>query len=231
MSFSSYFWPVDVENSGEQLDHKDGNAENDHNKENNSDLDFLGIWLPSGVVNSDIENEIITNTYSELFEEYDYDIEQEIQENDELYNNVEQIYYRDSVFLDSIKEHKKYYIGYTVIKPNITNTVDSYEFLLNSCISPSVFFDYSIWSVKTYLYEFSIIYNNNYLLNNRIEIMQLYVNDDNDTYNVVLKTVWLRIFQRKWKKWNVERKAVLKHRMKLSSLRYFEQNGRWPVCF
>jgi len=170
------------------------------------------------------------NTYINLFDDFEYDINAEINDEDELYNNVEQIYQRDCMFLDSIKEHRKYYIGtHIYVKRDVPNTVDPYEMLLNCCISPAVFFENSFWAIKTYLYEFSIISKNIFSFNNQIEIMQLYINPHNDTYNVVLKTVWLRIFQRKWRKWNNERKTIVSHRMKLASLRHFEINGRWPV--
>jgi len=149
---------------------------------------------------------------------------------DELYYQIRSIFNYEYEFLNSDKENKKYYIGsHIVIKSADSSLNDPYDMLLNCCVSPSIFFEYSLWTVKTYLYEFSIIYKNTHLLNNNIEIMQLFINEEDGTYNVILKTVWLKIFQRKWRKWNEEKKKIIRQRSKLSSLFYFEINGRWPV--
>lgn len=222
MSAGSYFWSYEIGSEAERAPE----AEDVDIQPHTNNLTYYNSWFPGNL--DDFDDRVITNTLINLLEDFDYNVEQEIEEDDELYRIVNEIYQRDCVFLDSIKEDKKYYIGcYTVVK-STTNTRDPYEMLLNCCVSPSVFFNNSLWAVKTYLYEFSIIYKNIYSFNNNIEIMQLYINSETDSYNVVLKTVWLRIFQRKWKKWNAEKKATIKHRMKLSSLKYFEINGRWP---
>lgn len=44
----------------------------------------------------------------------------------------------------------------------------------------------------------------------------------------ILKTFWLRIIQKKWKKIFKERKHVINKRCCLSSLYYRQVNGRWP---
>jgi len=208
----NYYWSYEIGSQSERAI-----------TEENNNITVSEAWF-----SYNMNEDILESTYINLFEDLNYDIEQEIYEDDELYNCVEEMYQVDRIFLDSIKEHKKYYIGnYTIIESN--TACDPFEMLLNCCISPKVFFENSFLAIKTYLYEFSVIYKNSYLFNNSIEIMQLYINHENDSYNVVLKTVWLRIFQRKWRKWNVNRKNILHHRMKLSSLRHFEINGKWPV--
>lgn len=48
----------------------------------------------------------------------------------------------------------------------------------------------------------------------------------------ILKTFWLRIIQKKWKKVFQERKNVIKQRCNLSNLSIKEIRGRWPSsCF
>lgn len=166
-------------------------------------------------------------TYRELFN--NFDMVTGIYEDDELYYNVEGIYQDDYMFLDSPKEDKKYYIGTCLVTtyPK-SNSIDPSETVLNCCISPFSFFKNTLWTVKVYLYEFSILCKHIELLNNDVEILQLHIKPEDGTYTVVIKTVWLRIFQRKWRKWIAEKKAVIKHRMKISSLRHFEIHGRWP---
>lgn len=44
----------------------------------------------------------------------------------------------------------------------------------------------------------------------------------------ILKTFWIKIIQRKWKKVLVERKKIIKLRCKLKSIKYREINGKWP---
>jgi len=44
----------------------------------------------------------------------------------------------------------------------------------------------------------------------------------------IIKTLWIKIIQRTWKKIFSKRKEVIKERSTHKSLRYFEYNGRWP---
>jgi len=44
----------------------------------------------------------------------------------------------------------------------------------------------------------------------------------------VLKTFWLRLVQRTWKRICKERKDIIQRRMLISSLKYREIRGRWP---
>jgi hypothetical protein len=45
----------------------------------------------------------------------------------------------------------------------------------------------------------------------------------------ILKTFWIRIIQRKWKKICAERNRVLKERCSLKSIKFREINGKWPI--
>lgn len=44
----------------------------------------------------------------------------------------------------------------------------------------------------------------------------------------VIKTFWLKVFQRKWKKIVAERKRIVELRKRMSSLKYRQLHGRWP---
>jgi hypothetical protein len=46
---------------------------------------------------------------------------------------------------------------------------------------------------------------------------------------VILKTFWIRIFQKKWKKVFQERKRILKQRCHPSSIYYWQIHGIWPL--
>ena len=44
----------------------------------------------------------------------------------------------------------------------------------------------------------------------------------------IIKTIWIKIIQRKWKKVYAERNKIIKIRMQYSSLKTREITGRWP---
>jgi hypothetical protein len=157
---------------------------------------------------NDSPREIETQDDSMIFEEIFND-----------YNDIERIYEKEYFFLDCEKINNKYYIG-------IYSRVDD-ELLLGSCISSSSFFEFPINAVKKYLSTYSIIYNDRFFLK-KIDILKLAINETDGTYNVIIKTVWLRIFQRKWKKLFAEKKSMMEHKKKLSSRMYFEVYGKWP---
>ena len=45
----------------------------------------------------------------------------------------------------------------------------------------------------------------------------------------IIKTFWIKIIQRTWKKIMKRRREVINIRKSLSSIRYRELNGRWPL--
>ena len=45
---------------------------------------------------------------------------------------------------------------------------------------------------------------------------------------VIIKTMWIKIIQRKWKKIYAERQAIIRRRMQIASLYARELTGRWP---
>ena len=45
---------------------------------------------------------------------------------------------------------------------------------------------------------------------------------------VIIKTIWLKIIQRKWKKVFAKRQQIINHRVSPSSLSFRQLTGRWP---
>jgi len=76
------------------------------------------------------------------------------------------------------------------------------------------------FSVKNIYYK--RLYRRNY---NSIEIMQLVIIDN--LYTVVLKTYWLRLIQRVWKKVFIRRQNVIKLRKTINCQKYFEYKGKY----
>ena len=131
-----------------------------------------------------------------------------------MYENRD-LYDEDGEFMDADKTDGSYYIGLAGYVPNQP------EPILLSSISPTAFLMNGHSDVLGYLAE----YSTTRVGNPQLDIMKLCV-DDRQTYNVCIKTHWLRLVQRKWK--NIYARRI-NHRKKPSSLRYRSIHGKWPV--
>lgn len=169
------------------------------------------------------------STYDEIIARFESLSSIDFLEESDIINQVNQLFEKDYLFLDKEKEDKKYYIGgYTIVKTNSTqNSNDPYEILLNATISPTAFFQFSLNVVEKYLQDFSIIYRSHYKFKQNVEILQLHINPENGTYNIVVKTHWLKVIQKWWKKIWAKQKLIQLHKMKISSMRHFEIYGVW----
>lgn len=106
--------------------------------------------------------------------------------------------------------HKKYFIGICKYVAN-----DNILLFINK-IHPSNFFKYKLNIIHKYFFWYSGIYINM----NRpppIEIIKVYVLPD-DTYVCILKTYYIRIIQRRWKKVFKERQHYISERKTLQKL-------------
>lgn len=222
-SFDSYI-EIMARGSGEEEEYKSDIDDNIYympTRHLSFELERRDITDPIDIYNNETTSETSTDIGTELYTDQLSAIEMEM-------NDLLQ---REYLFLESEKEDKHYYIGLHVILKNdySSESVDPYEMLLNCCISPTSFFDFSLKTVERYLYNYSVFYFNYYNSKRNVEILQLHFDKDTGAYNVVIKTFWLRVFQRWWKRECSRRKTIMKHRMKLSSMRYFEIHGRYPI--
>lgn len=165
-------------------------------------------------------NDLNVNEYSSetnTDSEDDSDMEEfEVEVNDWEYD---EIYQDDSHHVYSEKQHDHYYIG-------LAKRLNSDLLLMVNSVSPFVFFQYGFERVRRYLAQYSIVR----VENAKIHIMKLCILPD-QTYSVVLKTHWLRLVQRHWRKVYAERKRVIKGRRNLMNLRYREINGKYSYGF
>lgn len=108
------------------------------------------------------------------------------------------IYEDEHFFIDEYKNNNKYYIG--------TYFIDTYNnILLSSTVSCLSFYKYNINIVKKYLYNMSLIKNNN-----NIHILKIDINEN--MYNVFIKTYWLRLIQKHFKKaYSLMKKNIIKN--------------------
>ena len=132
---------------------------------------------------------------------------------DEVYD----IYDDDGGFMDAEKTDGSYYIGLAGYVENQS------EPILLSSISTTAFMENEHDDILEYLTE----YSTSRVAKPELDILKLCV-DDRQTYNVVIKTHWLRLIQRKWKNIYSTRQSIINSRKKPSSLRYRNINGKWP---
>uniref|UniRef100_A0A6C0F0Z2 Uncharacterized protein n=1 Tax=viral metagenome TaxID=1070528 RepID=A0A6C0F0Z2_9ZZZZ len=126
------------------------------------------------------------------------------------------IYDEDGEFMEADKANGAYYIGLCGYVP------EQPEPLLLSSISANAFFNNTHGDILEYLRD----YSTTRVDKPAIDIMKLCV-DDRQTYNVVVKTHWLRLFQRKCKKVYAERQKFINSRKHPRALRYRSLNGKW----
>ena len=119
----------------------------------------------------------------------------------------------------SEKEHNKYYIGL-----HYYNSYYNYKYpILASTLSNNLFFKYPFPVVLRYLQLYNLHKSNKPILN----IMKLDIKDD-DTHSVVIKTYWIRLIQRHWKKRYQKILEFINIMKNPSSIKYSQIHGRLP---
>ena len=153
------------------------------------------------------------------------------------FDHYDLLYIEDEDYVEDEKENNSYHIGscYSSL-PYLSNTREIY---LSLPVSVNLFFKNHYFIIRNYLKEYGG-YNFNY--NNRnhnplqrrdlpeIEIMKMQKKSEGHFCHniVILKTYWLRIIQRNWKRIFKERKYRLNQRMKIKNLLYRETHGTYP---
>jgi len=144
--------------------------------------------------------------------------------NDDYIDNndtYDEIFWQESRHHYEDKIDKQYYLGLCAIISNndyytIANTVSVDTFLRNDYID-----------IIGYLHIYSIFYisRSDQI---KLNIIQLHITEDG-TYTAIIKTSWIKIFQRLWKKRYQKRKEIFQKRKQLSAIRYREIYGRYPI--
>jgi len=139
-----------------------------------------------------------------------------------IQENIERIYNLEADFLDSDKQNHKYYLG-------LCTELGGSRLLLNIAIQPQTFLRFDIKSVSNYLAEYSIFTFYREMLDVssiQLQIMELDIEPRTCWQTVRLKTCWIRIVQRVWKRVFRERQEVMMKRRTLQNIRYFERHGK-----
>tara|TARA_B110000967_G_scaffold204830_1_gene248115 strand:+ start:9208 stop:9888 length:681 start_codon:yes stop_codon:yes gene_type:complete len=154
---------------------------------------------------------------------------------DDAYDHI---YDQDEQHVLSDKIHNKYYIGQCYkFKEELNDVCSSDNIFLSISVSPITFFRHSYSDIMNYLTIFGSFNCFNYYSNlfNRnstqnIDIMKTIVieNDNYQVYTVILKTYWLRLIQRHWKKVYKQQHCIIRQRCKIKNMRYREIHGTYP---
>jgi hypothetical protein len=130
-------------------------------------------------------------------------------------NYLEYISDEENDFLDSNKEHNKYYIG-------LFTYYSFFNILLfESCVSNKSFFLYEYNDILDYL-MINILVPMNIIP--KIHIMKLNILEDG-TYSVVLKTFWIKIIQRHFKKIYKEWNNNIINMISLDNINHIQRTG------
>ena len=170
---------------------------------------------------------------------YDNDSDEEIEE--EL---LDEIYEEDAQHIEGFKENNTYYIG-VCYRDTREHHICTTSIIIDMSISSKLFLKYNydlIYKLlggvnlakdESYneLYKYWLYYHKNKEL--QIQIFKTnYKNLDQHPFNwdlgVIIKTFWLRLVQRTWKRIYKERQNIIKKRMHPNSIYYRSIHGNWP---
>jgi hypothetical protein len=156
------------------------------------------------VVISNSEDDYESNTGSETSDDFELDIV------------VENIFDREERFLDEDKVDGYYYIGLPCLMKSPR------EWILQIAIQPRTMLLHKSIDVMRYLTDYSVTC----VRSPRMHIMKLDISNTG-AYNVVLKTHWLRLVQRTWKRIFSKRKQFINNCKNPSSILYRQTHRQW----
>ena len=173
--------------------------ETDNNEDNNND----------SIIIEDTDDETdttdVTFISSDEDDEYSIDTEEcEIILSDDYQHSFEE------------KQDKHYYLGSCWKQED--------KWIMTNSVSARVFYRHSFQDIIHYLWLFSLVR----MSSPHLQILQLHISEDG-TYNVIIKTFWLRIVQRTWKRIYRERQEIWKKRRNIIALRQREITGKFPI--
>lgn len=167
----------------------------------------------------DSDSEQLTITTSDPLETLEHQIEQLYEENSHI---IDRIYVLERDFIDKEKVNDQLYIGYYFMYNTPT------ELLMADTVSSTTFFKFSYKYIEYYLLTFNIVP----LYQPKLQIMKLKIdNTENSSYpyTVLLKTHWISLVQRHWKKVLSERKKIHKKMSSIQARHIFENTGKYGI--
>jgi hypothetical protein len=130
------------------------------------------------------------------------------------------IHNEDSLHFYSEKEHGNYYIG---LCHQFQLHHNNAHWLFSTSVSARTFLQHSYDNINKYLYYYGLVR----IPNNEVDIMMVHRLPD-ETCTVIIKTYWLRIVQRHWKRTYAMRMSILSQRISPQIIKYNEVHGCYP---
>lgn len=150
--------------------------------------------------------------------EYDTDDEYQIS-----YDEYDILYINERKALKR-KQQGVYFIG---LCNCISFIDDSSQFILSHVTTPTTFFKHSYEFVLEYLWEYSIMRD---VINDSLKIHIMKLNIVGGCYYAIIKTHWIRLIQRHWKKTFRLRYSTQLKRGSIYAQNYFAIRGRYPTA-
>ena len=168
-----------------------------------------------------IELDSADNTDTETIDSDDYDDMSDY--DSDVGIEYDSIHNEDAFHFYSEKENGKYYIGLCHL---YTHSITQYRrWLLSTSISANSFFRHSYDNINNYLYYYGLVR----IPQHEVQIMQVDRLAD-ETCTVTIKTHWLRLVQRHWKKTYCKRRNMVRHRRSPQMQCYSQIHGKYPDC-
>ena len=170
------------------------------------DMPRLTLALP--------DEHIMNDTYSDVsstgsFSDFELEILEEIAEEEDL-------------FVEDEKRDGQYYLGHYFVSDLEEDA--AFPLFLLVAIQAKTFLKYPYHFIEKYMELYIPVPQK------QLEIMRTCIRYDNQyrLVNVVLKTHWIRLIQRHWKRTHAMRKRVLIARMSPYSTMHYSFTGRYP---
>jgi hypothetical protein len=141
------------------------------------------------------------------------------------------IHNEDAFHFYSEKENGKYYIGLCHLyssmhsNPSTHSYVQVTQWLLSTSVSANSFFRHSYDNINNYLYYYGLVR----IPQHEVQIMQVDRLAD-ETCAITIKTHWLRLVQRHWKKTYCKRRNMIRRRKSPQMQQYSQIHGKYPDC-
>jgi hypothetical protein len=178
-----------------------------------------------------IELDSADNTDTETIDSDDYEYDDMSDYNSDDGIEYDSIHNEDAFHFYSEKENGKYYIGLCHLYSSMYSNPYTHSYapvkhwLLSTSVSANSFFRHSYDNINNYLYYYGLVR----IPQHEVQIMQVDRLAD-ETCTVTIKTHWLRLVQRHWKKTYCKRRNMLRHRMSPQMQKYTQIHGKYPDC-
>jgi len=161
------------------------------------------------------------NTDTETIDSDDYDDMSDY--DSDVGIEYDSIHNEDAFHFYSEKENGKYYIGLCHLYSN--RHTQFTQWLLSTSVSANSFFRHSYDNINNYLYYYGLLR----IPQHEVQIMQVHRLAD-EMCTVSIKTHWLRLVQRHWKKTYCKRRNMVRHRRSPQMQKYSQIHGKYPDC-